>query len=154
MGGHSLCSVRRRLWSLSRRRRGTTQRCWRRTTRSYFTECTSTMFSRICALDNRSRPGDLIRSRHGFPITPDDLLQITDFALSNSKALDDEEALAIVLKSSWVETTGLTDPVHHRRGNDPHIRYYRSQEMGPEWNQASAACTDRVARRWEHEEPS
>jgi hypothetical protein len=42
-----------------------------------------------------------------FPTTPADLNKIVTFALAHSKTLPDANALAIELKSSWIDATGL-----------------------------------------------
>jgi hypothetical protein len=42
-----------------------------------------------------------------FPTTPADLNQVTAFALAHSKTLPDANALAMELKTSWIEATGL-----------------------------------------------
>lgn len=42
-----------------------------------------------------------------FPTTPDDLNRIISFGLAHKQAFPEPNALALVVKSSWVETTGL-----------------------------------------------
>jgi hypothetical protein len=44
-----------------------------------------------------------------FPTTPADLNKIEAFALAHSKTLPDAIALAVELKSAWIETTGIAD---------------------------------------------
>lgn len=50
-----------------------------------------------------------------FPTTSADLAQITGFARTNKVTLPDSNALAIVLKASWVEASSLRDPHHYIR---------------------------------------
>jgi mono/diheme cytochrome c family protein len=45
-----------------------------------------------------------------FPTTPSDLAQIVTFAATRHKILPDANALAVELKSSWVEAASLPDP--------------------------------------------
>jgi hypothetical protein len=50
-----------------------------------------------------------------FPTTPGDLAQITGLARTKGATLADSNALAIVLKASWVEASTLKDPRHYIR---------------------------------------
>ncbi len=45
-----------------------------------------------------------------FPTTPANLNAIVNFALAHNKSLPDANALAIELKSSWIDATGLANP--------------------------------------------
>jgi hypothetical protein len=45
-----------------------------------------------------------------FPTTQTQLNQITTFASAHGKSFPDPEALAVELKTSWIETTGLPNP--------------------------------------------
>jgi hypothetical protein len=45
-----------------------------------------------------------------FPNNPSDLAQITTFGFNNSKFLPDANAMAVEVKSAWIETTGLANP--------------------------------------------
>ncbi|MEA2605040.1 MAG: hypothetical protein QOF89_6032 [Acidobacteriota bacterium] len=45
-----------------------------------------------------------------FPTTPEDLQKVIDFASSRGKKLKNPQALAIEVKSSWVEATSLPNP--------------------------------------------
>ncbi len=44
-----------------------------------------------------------------FPTTPADLIRIQMFGLAHSKTFPDADALAVEVKSAWVETTGIAD---------------------------------------------
>ena len=45
-----------------------------------------------------------------FPTTPANLTDIQNFALTHAKTFPDAHALAVELKSAWVETDGVADP--------------------------------------------
>jgi hypothetical protein len=53
--------------------------------------------------------GGITGTNSKFPITPADLNKITAFGLAHSKTFPDANALAVELKSSWIEADGLPD---------------------------------------------
>ena len=54
-----------------------------------------------------AKTGKITPAPTQFPTTVDELNKIKDFALANGKTLPDANALAIELKSAWVEADGL-----------------------------------------------
>ncbi|HUI84587.1 MAG TPA: hypothetical protein VL240_10200 [Candidatus Binatia bacterium] len=56
------------------------------------------------------KPGGITPAPTQFPTTSGDLAKITAFASAHSETFPDPNALAIEVKSSWIETTGLANP--------------------------------------------
>lgn len=57
-----------------------------------------------------TKDGGITPTPTKFPINAADLAKITTFASAHGKTFPDPNALAIEVKSSWIETTGLTNP--------------------------------------------
>jgi hypothetical protein len=55
-------------------------------------------------------PGGITPAPTQFPISASDLAKITTFASAHGKTFPDPNALAIEVKSAWIETTGLANP--------------------------------------------
>jgi hypothetical protein len=70
----------------------------------YYAICVNQVFAYY-----RTMLGASVPAGTKFPLTQTDLNAITNFATAHGKTIIDSEALAIEVKSAWVEATGLPD---------------------------------------------
>src|ERR1700722_16297946 len=57
-----------------------------------------------------TKDGGITPAPTQFPTTAGDLSKITAFASAHGKVFPDPNALAVEVKSSWIEATGLANP--------------------------------------------